>query len=132
MESVLRLTPGLVSLAVRNAAGPSNTLVTNIPGPQVPLYEMGAEQLAAYPIVPLLEEMGIGIGVMSYNGLTCWGITADKNIVPDVGAFMDALAKSLAAVEKAAGAPAKAAPRKLVAKKKSILAKKKTPARKVR
>jgi WS/DGAT/MGAT family acyltransferase len=103
LESVLRLTPGLVSLAVRNAAGPSNTLVTNIPGPQVALYEMGAEQLAAYPIVPLLEEMGIGIGVMSYNGLTCWGITADKNIVPNVGAFMDALGKSVAALEKAAG-----------------------------
>jgi WS/DGAT/MGAT family acyltransferase len=117
LESVLRLTPGLVSLAVRNAAGPSNTLITNIPGPQVALYQMGAKQLAAYPIVPLLEEMGIGIGVMSYNGLTCWGITADKDIVPDVGAFMDALAKSVAAVEKAAGTARRTPPRKPGARK---------------
>ncbi|HQY69450.1 MAG TPA: wax ester/triacylglycerol synthase family O-acyltransferase [Pseudomonadales bacterium] len=130
LESVLSLAPGLVSLAVRNAAGPSNTLITNIPGPQVALYQMGAKQLAAYPIVPLLEDMGIGIGVMSYNGLTCWGITADRNIVPDVGAFMDALAKSLAAVDKAAGMVAKASPRKLVANKKSAPAKQKTPVKK--
>ena len=104
LESVLRLTPGLVSLAVRNAAGPSNTLVTNIPGPQVPLYEIGAEQLAAYPIVPLLEDMGIGIGVMSYNGLTCWGITADKDIVPNLGAFMAALRQSVVILQSAAKA----------------------------
>jgi WS/DGAT/MGAT family acyltransferase len=132
LESVLSLAPGLVSLAVRNAAGPSNTLITNIPGPQVPLYQMGAKQLAAYPIVPLLEEMGIGIGVMSYNGLTCWGITADKNIVAEVGVFTRALARSLAAVQKAAGAPATVAPRKVVAKKNSKLATKKAPARKRR
>ncbi len=119
LESVLRLMPGLVSLAVRNAAGPANTLVTNIPGPQVPLYEMGAEQLAAYPIVPLLEEMGIGIGVMSYNGLTCWGITADKNIVPDVSVFTRALEKSVAAVQRASRQRAKARPTSTTANRKS-------------
>jgi len=113
LESVLRLTPGLVSLAVRNASGPSNTLVTNIPGPRVPLYQVGARQRESYPVVPLLEDMGIGLGVMSYDGMMCWGITADKNIVHDVSAFTRALQKSFAAVSKAAGtAPRPASRRK--------------------
>ncbi len=112
LESVLRLTPGLVSLAVRNASGPSNTLVTNIPGPRVPLYQVGARQRESFPIVPLLEDMGIGLGVMSYDGMMCWGITADKNIVHDVSAFTRALQKSFAAVAKAAGTAAKPASRR--------------------
>ncbi len=112
LESVLSLTPGLVSLAVRNAAGPANTLVTNIPGPRVTLYQVGARQRESYPVVPLLEEMGLGIGVMSYDGMMCWGITADKDIVPDLGRFMAALAKSLAAVETASGVSSIAKPRR--------------------
>ena len=49
LESFLRYTPGLVSLAVRNAAGPTNTLVTNIPGPQMALYQMGVSFRRALP-----------------------------------------------------------------------------------
>ncbi len=76
------------------------------------LYQVGARMLASYPVVPLLEEMGIGIGVMSYNGSVFWGVTSDQDVVPDVGEFTRALVRSLAGVEKAASAPAKAAPRK--------------------
>ena len=112
LESFLSYTPGLLSLAARNATGPVTTLVTNIPGPQLTLYQVGARMLASYPDVPLLEEMGIGIGVMSYNGSVFWGVTSDQDVVPDVGEFTRALVRSLAGVEKAASAPAKAAPRK--------------------
>ncbi len=103
LESFLRYTPGLLSLATRNAAGPLNTLVTNIPGPQITLYQMGARMLENYPVVPMLEQMGIGIGVMSYNGSMFRGVTVDKDIVPDVGEFMVALDRTLASVERAAG-----------------------------
>jgi diacylglycerol O-acyltransferase / wax synthase len=102
IESFLRYTPGLLSVAVRNAVGPANSLVTNIPGPQMALYQMGAEMVANYPIVPMLEEMGLGIGVMSYNGTMFWGVTVDKDVVSDVGSFMKALNRSLKAVEKSA------------------------------
>ena len=127
LESFLRYTPGLVSLAVRNAAGPTNTLVTNIPGPQMALYQMGAKMLENYPIVPMLEQMGLGIGVMSYNGRMFWGVTVDKDIVPDVGAFMNALAKAIDAVEKAAGSPPEPTPRKAIAKKPAPPARKSPP-----
>jgi WS/DGAT/MGAT family acyltransferase len=130
LESFLRYTPGLLSLATRNAVGPLNTLVTNIPGPQMALYQMGAKMVESYPIVPMLVEMGLGIGVMSYNGTMFWGVTVDKDIVPDVDAFIAALSKSVDAVEKAArGAPAKVAPRKPAAKRAAPVAEKK-PSRK--
>jgi WS/DGAT/MGAT family acyltransferase len=133
LESFLRFTPGLLSLAVRNAAGPTNTLVTNIPGPQITLYQMGAKMLANYPIVPMLEEMGLGIGVMSYNGNMFWGVTVDKDIVPDVAEFTAALAKSVDAVERAAQAAASGAPLPEAGAKpmrKAAVAKKATPAKK--
>ncbi len=102
LESVLRLTPGLVSLAVRNAAGPTNTLVTNIPGPQMALYQMGAQMLENYPVVPMLEEMGLGIGVMSYNGTMFWGITVDTDIVADAAPFCAALQRAVKSVARTA------------------------------
>ena len=77
--------------------------MTNIPGPQITLYQMGARMLENYPVVPMLEQMGIGIGVMSYNGSMFRGVTVDKDIVPDVGEFMAALDRTLDSVEKAAG-----------------------------
>ena len=54
--------------------------------------------------MPWLHDMGIGIGVMSYHGLTCWGITADKDIVPNLGAFMAALRQSVVILQSAAKA----------------------------
>ena len=57
----------------------------------------------SYPVVPLLESMGIGIGVMSYNGILCWGITSDLDIIADLRPFIKSLEKSIARVGKAAG-----------------------------
>lgn len=57
--------------------------VTNVPGPQRPLYATGARMLATYPVPPLLEGHPIAIGVTSYDGNVYYGITADRDMIPD-------------------------------------------------
>ena len=65
-----------------------NSIVTNVPGPQFPLYTLGAEMLAMYPQVPLLANVGLGIALISYNGRVCWGFNADLGLVPDLADFV--------------------------------------------
>jgi len=58
--------------------------VTNVPGPQSPLYAAGARMLASYPVPPLVPGHPLVIGVTSYDGGVYYGITADRDWVPDV------------------------------------------------
>lgn len=62
---------------------PFNMTVTNIPGPQFPMYLLEARMLANYPIVPLWTQHGLGIALFSYDGLLHWGIHADYDALPD-------------------------------------------------
>ena len=71
-----------------------NTVVTNVPGPQVPLYLLGARMVEAYPVVPLFVNQGLGIALFSYAGRLFWGINADWDLVPDVEQFAQHLAQS--------------------------------------
>jgi diacylglycerol O-acyltransferase / wax synthase len=57
--------------------------VTNVPGPQTPLYAAGARMLATYPVPPLLEGHPLAIGVTSYDGHVYYGLTADRDQLPD-------------------------------------------------
>jgi diacylglycerol O-acyltransferase / wax synthase len=57
--------------------------VTNVPGPQSPLYAAGARMVATYPVHPLLPDHALAIGVTSYDGGVYYGITADRDLVPD-------------------------------------------------
>ncbi len=57
--------------------------VTNVPGPQSPLYAAGARMLETYPVHPLLPGHALAIGVTSYDGHVFYGITADRDRVPD-------------------------------------------------
>ncbi len=57
--------------------------VTNVPGPQSPLYAAGARMLETYPVHPLLPGHALAIGVTSYDGGVFYGITADRDLVPD-------------------------------------------------
>jgi diacylglycerol O-acyltransferase / wax synthase len=66
---------------------PYNQIVSNVPGPQYPLYVLGARLLELYPIPPLFERQGLGTAVMSYDGRLCWCILADRDVVPDLGAL---------------------------------------------
>jgi WS/DGAT/MGAT family acyltransferase len=76
--------PVLLSLGAQAVSGPINSIVTNVPGPQFPLYLLGARLLAMYPMVPLLPGMGLGIALFSYDGHLCWGFNADFDLVPDL------------------------------------------------
>ena len=57
--------------------------VTNVPGPQSPLYAAGARMVATYPVHPLLPGHALAIGVTSYDGGVYYGITADRDLLPD-------------------------------------------------
>ena len=71
-----------------------NLVVTNVPGPSVPLYAMGAELLEAFPIVPLAGNLSLGVAVLSYRNALNIGITADTHTCPDVEVFAAGLERS--------------------------------------
>jgi WS/DGAT/MGAT family acyltransferase len=79
----------ILSLAVRGSAlgRPYNLVVTNVPGPQLPLFLLGAELEACYPVVNLLPNQGLGVALFSYAGSLFWGFTADPAVVPDLPSF---------------------------------------------
>jgi diacylglycerol O-acyltransferase len=96
--------PNLLVQAVRLAsrAHPYNLIVTNVPGPQIPLYLEGALMRTAYPVVPLFEDMALVVGLFSYNGGLYWGINADWEEVPDLHDFLRALETSFQELQRAA------------------------------
>jgi diacylglycerol O-acyltransferase len=80
--------PTLHALGARAVNGMSkrifNLVVTNVPGPQVPLYAAGARLLETYPVVPLADGQGLAVGITSYDGGLFYGFTADRDALPDV------------------------------------------------
>jgi WS/DGAT/MGAT family acyltransferase len=97
--------PTLIAQTARLAAvsQPFNLVVTNVPGPQFPLYFLGARLLAAYPLVPLFHGEALGIALFSYDGRLFWGINADWDAVPDLHEFVDAVDDELRVLGAAAG-----------------------------
>lgn len=72
-----------------------NLVITNVPGPQTPLFVGGAEMVAAYPVVALTRNHGLSIGLTSYNGGMFFGINADRDGVPDIDDLAECLRESL-------------------------------------
>ena len=104
MMAVAEWTPGvLLSLGAQAASGPINMIVTNVPGPQFPLYMLGARLLESFPQVPLLQGTGLGVAIFSYDGNLCWGFNADYGLLPDLEAFRDCIDKSMQELSDAAG-----------------------------
>lgn len=95
-----------VKLGIR--ARPYNLTVTNVPGPQIPLYFLGCEMRTTYPVVPLFENVALVVGLFSYNGGLFWGFTADWETVPDLHEFVFAVEQSFAELQDAAAAQAAA------------------------
>jgi len=102
LTQVAEWTPSnLLALGARNATRllPFNMVVTNVPGPQVPMYMAGAPMVEVYPLVPLMDHLGLGVALLSYDGKMHWGFNADWDVVPDLDAFVqdtkDALAELL-------------------------------------
>ena len=87
LTQVMSWTPStLLSLGSRMVTRrlPFNLVVTNVPGPQVPLYMLGARMLDNFGQVPLTDYLGLGIVLFSYAGKLCWGFTADWDLIPDL------------------------------------------------
>ena len=87
-------------LAFRNRA--SNLVVTNVPGPQLPLYLLGARMTETYPMVPLFQHQGLGIALFSYCGGLFWGFNADWDGFPDLHDFVVAIDASFRELGEAA------------------------------
>ena len=61
-----------------------NLVVTNVPGPQFPLYLMGHEMIETFPMVPLAKNQGLGIALLSYNGHINFGLVGDLDLLWDL------------------------------------------------
>ncbi len=81
-----------------------NLIVTNVPGPQVPLYVLGREMEEVFPVAFLPENHALAVAIMSYNGRICFGLLADYDSMEDVDEFARGLTESLAELEAAAAA----------------------------
>jgi diacylglycerol O-acyltransferase / wax synthase len=88
-----RLTFSLGASSARHPAW--NLVVSNVPGPQIPLYQAGARIEAHYPISVITDGMGLNITVMSYFGHLDFGIVADREQVPDVWSLITWLGEAL-------------------------------------
>ena len=73
-----------------------NLIVTNVPGPQFPLYLLGREMQEIVPIAFLPEHHALAVAIMSYNGKVDFGLLADYDAMPDIDAFAAHLEESLA------------------------------------
>jgi diacylglycerol O-acyltransferase / wax synthase len=72
-----------------------NLIVTNVPGPQFPLYLLGREMLEIVPIAFLPEDHALAIAIMSYNGKVDFGLLADYDAMPDVDRVGELIRESL-------------------------------------
>ena len=96
LEILSSFGPGTIALAMHllNWLLPFNLVVTNVPGPQFPLYVLGARMVDIHPHLPLFPKQGLGIALFSYAGKLCWGFSADRDLVPDLAEFRRCVAAS--------------------------------------
>jgi WS/DGAT/MGAT family acyltransferase len=92
--------PTLHSLGARVASAASrrvfNLTVTNVPGPQHPLFAAGARMLASYPVMPLARRQALSIGLTSYDGGVYYGVNGDRGAMPDIDVIAQCLTEALA------------------------------------
>ena len=82
-----------------------NLVVTNVPGPQMPLYMLGRELERIIPMVPLAENTALGIAIMSYNGQLTFGLTGDYDALADIETLADELRAAIEELVAAAEPP---------------------------
>jgi len=88
-----------------------NLVVTNVPGPQFPLYLMGRRMDAVYPMVPLAANQALGIAIMSYDGELNFGLNADFDALPGVERIASLIHEAIGELAEAAAAAPPAAER---------------------
>jgi hypothetical protein len=85
-----------------------NLVVTNVPGPQFPLYLLGRRAIDPFPMVPLASNQGLGVALMSYDGRMNFGLVGDYDVMYDLEDFAEDVRTTLAEVADAAGVELKA------------------------
>jgi WS/DGAT/MGAT family acyltransferase len=97
--------PMLLALGTRMATRAQqrnvNTVTTNVPGPQVPLYAAGRRMLKAFPYVPLAGSVRVGVAIFSYDGQVNFGVTGDYDTAPDIGVLCAGIEDGMAELLKA-------------------------------
>jgi diacylglycerol O-acyltransferase len=92
--------PTLHSMGARLGSAMSrrlfNLIITNVPGPQQPLYVGDARMLSTYPVVPLARGQAVSIGLTSYDGGVYFGLNGDRDAMPDLDLLGQCLVDSLA------------------------------------
>jgi diacylglycerol O-acyltransferase len=84
-EMVTNLSVNSMKPKVEKQSSPAyNLCITNVPGPQMPLYAHGAKLIRTYPMAPLIHGQGILLAIFSYDGNIYLGATADKALFPDL------------------------------------------------
>jgi hypothetical protein len=73
-----------------------NLTITNVPGPQMPLYYFGSKVQEIWPLVPIAAEHALGLAVFSYDGTLHFCINADRDTVPDLEVLRKGISESLA------------------------------------
>lgn len=106
-------------VAAYHPARSFDLLITNVPGPQFPLYAAGARMVASYPVLPLLPGHALAIGVTSYDGKVFYGVDADRDAVPDVDVLGQCITESLDELVEASSGSRARAPRGRVTRKKA-------------
>ena len=110
-------TPNVFALAARLYTGMrladrhrpiANLVVSNVPGPDFPLYLGGAEMLAGFPLGPVMDGMGLNITIMSYRGVLYWGLVSCARAVPRLWDIAAAVPSALGEMLTAAGLEAEA------------------------
>jgi diacylglycerol O-acyltransferase / wax synthase len=101
--------PTILSQAARLQARQRffNLVVTNVPGPQFPLYVLGRRLEVLYPVVPLAQRQALGIAVMSYDGHLGFGLLGDYDALPGLEGLMQDLRWAIAVLARAAGVSTK-------------------------
>jgi diacylglycerol O-acyltransferase len=88
-------------LATRAAQRNVNTVTTNVPGPQFPLYAAGRKMLRAFPYVPLGGQIRLGLAIFSYDGEVNFGITGDYDTTEDIDVLAAGIEQGMAQMLKA-------------------------------
>jgi WS/DGAT/MGAT family acyltransferase len=110
VEAIMSLSdyaaPTLLSIGARlaSATRPVNLGITNVPGPPIPLYCMGAKMLEAFPYVGIIDNQALMVGVLSYGGQLGFGITGDRDVLSDLHLLAEGVEKGFTDLAEAVGA----------------------------
>ena len=96
--------PNVLVQAVRMTvrSRPYNLVVTNVPGPQIPLYLLGSRMRASYPVAPLTPGQALNVALFSYDGGLYWGLNADWDALPDLPLLAEQIRFAFAELQAAA------------------------------